>query len=209
MSRPDFDPGGSLSLEQMLEQVDTRLGVLRPLVDEYEQLMRVKAALAEDDSSESGRIRGGGRSAARPASAARRAPRGANREAILRIAAERPGITVAEIASETGIGKATVHSTVYALTRRGELQRAGHGVELSGSQAPELRPARRSASSRRPSAGRAGRGRRARRGSRAKRAPRTRRATPAEPAAVAGGAPAAPAADPGLDTPDAGAPSDQ
>lgn len=212
MSRPDFDPGESISREQLLAQIDTRLEVLRPLVDEYEQLSRARAVLGEDAAGSAARGGVAGRGSARPARGNRRAPRGANREAILRLAGERPGITVAEIASETGIGKPTVHSTVYALTRRGELQRAGDGVELAGSQAPAPRPARRSASSRRASARRAGRGRSARRGSRARRAagaPGTRRATPADPAAAAGGAPADLSADPEPDAPDAAAPSDQ
>lgn len=196
MSRPDFDPGGSLSRDQLLAQIDTRLDVLRPLVDEYEQLSRARAVLGDGDAASA--LRGGaaGRASAR-ARGGRRAPRGANRAAILQLAGQQPGITVAELFDATGIAKPTLHSTIYALTRRGELQRAGDGIKLAGDQAPAPSPGRRPAPASTASGRRAGRARRARGGSTARA--RARRvasaaaaeAEPATPAAEPGNAPAA------------------
>jgi hypothetical protein len=118
----------------MIAQVDARLDVLRPFVREFEQLGIAREALAGAvlDSPAPARSRRERPSAPRRA---RRAPRGANREAIVKVAGSRPGVTVAEIADQTGIGKPTVHSTVYALKRRGVLEAQGDGVRLAGARA--------------------------------------------------------------------------
>lgn len=176
MSNTDqLDPDGGLSLRQLIRQIDDRLSGLRPLVREFEQLEAARAALVADYGAATA---GGTSRRARTASASpaqrRRAPRGANRAAILSLAGERPGITVAEIAQATGIGKPTVHSTVYALTRRGELARAGDGVKLADSSEAAPGAVRRAPSARR-SAGRR-RARRAARARAARRAPAVRRA---------------------------------
>jgi hypothetical protein len=198
-----LDPDGGLSLDQLIRQIDNRLAALRPLVREFEQLEAARAALVADYGAATA---GGASRRARPASALpshrRRAPRGANRAAILSLAGERPGITVAEIAQTTGIGKPTVHSTVYALTRRGELARAGDGVKLAGSSEPAPGAARRAPPERRPAtrrrpARKAGRARAVARKAAARRRASARR-TP-EPSAPAKTAPS-PAAD---DVPDA------
>lgn len=167
--RGEPDPGAGLSLEQLITQIDTRLDVLRPLVREFEQLESARAVLVADHGVGTRRARRSVRPGAASAARGRRAPRGANREAILRLAGERPGITVAEIATATGIGKPTVHSTVYTLTRGGALERAGDGIKLASSSSGALagRSARRAEPGRRRvarrPAPRAARARRARR----------------------------------------------
>lgn len=60
-----------------------------------------------------------------------RAPRGANQAAILAIVEERPGVSVAEIASVTKIAKPTVATTVSKLKREGVLADEAGGVKLA------------------------------------------------------------------------------
>ncbi|MDO8213752.1 winged helix-turn-helix domain-containing protein [Conexibacter sp. CPCC 206217] len=63
-----------------------------------------------------------------------RAPRGANRDAILQLVEERPGVSVAEIASVTKIAKPTVATTVSKLKREGVLADEAGGVKLASRQ---------------------------------------------------------------------------
>jgi hypothetical protein len=63
-----------------------------------------------------------------------RAPRGANQSAILAIVEERPGVSVAEIASVTKIAKPTVATTVSKLKRDGVLADEAGGVKLASRQ---------------------------------------------------------------------------
>jgi hypothetical protein len=63
-----------------------------------------------------------------------RAPRGANQSAILAIVEERPGVSVAEIASVTKIAKPTVATTVSKLKREGVLADEAGGVKLASRQ---------------------------------------------------------------------------
>jgi DNA-binding transcriptional ArsR family regulator len=125
---------------QIQRDIEQRLAELRPLIQEKEQLEAVLAALAAD-------LNGNGSTAAAPrrarSSAAvsrapyaggrqRRAPRGANREAILKIVAERPGVSAAEVAEITNIAKPTVHTTISQLKRKGILEPEGaNGVKLA------------------------------------------------------------------------------
>jgi hypothetical protein len=63
-------------------------------------------------------------------SASTRAPRGANREAVLKIVADRPGVTAAELAAASGIARNTLSPLLRRLVERGELSRR----ELPGGQ---------------------------------------------------------------------------
>jgi hypothetical protein len=69
-----------------------------------------------------------------PEDADGRAPRGANQSAILAIVEERPGVSVAEIASVTKIAKPTVATTVSKLKREGVLADEAGGVKLASRQ---------------------------------------------------------------------------
>jgi len=69
-----------------------------------------------------------------PEDANGRAPRGANQSAILAIVEERPGVSVAEIASVTKIAKPTVATTVSKLKREGVLADEAGGVKLASRQ---------------------------------------------------------------------------
>jgi DNA-binding transcriptional ArsR family regulator len=128
---------------QIQRDIERRLQELRPLLAEKEQLEAVLAALTNGHGSSAAVASGGGRGRARAAAPAparapyaggrrRRAPRGANREAILKVVQERPGVSAAEVAEVTKIAKPTVHTTISQLKRKGILAPEGaNGVKLA------------------------------------------------------------------------------
>lgn len=99
----------------------------------YEESRRLEAALAalDPDARSSGPRR---RSAApsQPRSPRRRRARpGANREAILAVVRERPGVSAGEIAQATGIARSTVSTTLSRAAAAAEVERTqlpGGGV---------------------------------------------------------------------------------
>jgi DNA-binding transcriptional ArsR family regulator len=121
---------------QIQRDIEKRLQELRPLIEEKEQLEAVLAALknghaapaspAPRQSAGTSRAASAGR-APYAAGKGRRAPRGANREAILSVVRERPGVSAAEVAAVTRIAKPTVHTTISQLKRKGILEPEGAG----------------------------------------------------------------------------------
>ena len=113
-------------LEGRLKEVERQLDAYQPLLHEREQLQE---ALAKPPFS--------GTAAARPAAKAKatakakapaaarktrtRAPRGANREAILRVVGDRPGVSATEIADVTKISRAVTYNTLAKLVEQGQL----------------------------------------------------------------------------------------
>ena len=122
---------------QIQRDIEKRLRELRPLIEEKEKLEAVLAALTgayEANGGTGTRSRGRSSTSGSRTTYGRgrsRAPRGANREAILRVVGERPGITAAEVAEATGIAKPTVHTTISQLKRKGILEPEGNGVKLA------------------------------------------------------------------------------
>lgn len=128
---------------QIQRDIEKRLSELRPLIEEKDQLEAVLAALSGDYvPANGGATSNAPRPRARAAASAgrapyaggksRRAPRGANREAILKLVGERPGISAAEVAEITNIAKPTVHTTISQLKRKGILEPEGaNGVRLA------------------------------------------------------------------------------
>jgi hypothetical protein len=142
-------------VEETLRGVRARLGELAPIVAEYERLEAAYEALdgsggrgagegrlsgASTTGRRSGRAR---RERGRPASrgSGPRAMRGENKRAVYGVIAERPGVTVAEIAAMTGIAKPLIYNTTRAGVERGELEK----VALPGRQSG-FRPAQGAAS---------------------------------------------------------------
>jgi hypothetical protein len=148
-------------LPRLKRDIDARVAELRPLVEEAERLEAAKRALlAEAEAIGRARRTGGSRvangfreelrnGAASTPPPARdngsrngvhdddgdsRAPRGANQTAILAVVEERPGVSVAEIASVTKIAKPTVATTVSKLKRDGVLADEAGGVKLASRQ---------------------------------------------------------------------------
>jgi DNA-binding transcriptional ArsR family regulator len=120
---------------QIQRDIEKRLQELRPLIEEKEQLEAVLAALTNGSAAAAPaapRVRAttprapAGR-APYAAGKGRRAPRGANREAILTVVRERPGVSAAEVAEITKIAKPTVHTTISQLKRKGILEPEGSG----------------------------------------------------------------------------------
>ncbi len=119
---------------QIQRDIEKRLQELRPLLEEKERLEAVLAALTNGPAapaSSAPRSRPAASSAGARAPYAggksRRAPRGANREAILGVVRERPGVSAAEVAAITRIAKPTVHTTISQLKRKGILEPEGSG----------------------------------------------------------------------------------
>ena len=124
---------------QIQRDIEQRLADLRPLLAEKEQLEAVLAALKTEGANGGSATPRRTRSvSAAPAARApyaggkrQRAPRGANREAILQVVRERPGVSAAEVADVTKIAKPTVHTTISQLKRKGILEAEGSGVKLA------------------------------------------------------------------------------
>lgn len=141
-----------LLLPRLKQEIEARLAELRPLIAEIEQLEAAKAALLTRSdlpaalaparrrpsraSVDAGprRLRRAPEPEAAPVLGGERAPRGANRDAILKLVEERPGVSVAEIASVTKIAKPTVATTVSKLKRDGVLADEAGGVKLASRQ---------------------------------------------------------------------------
>lgn len=118
---------------QIQRDIERRLKELAPLIEEKEKLEAVLAALTGEKAN--GATSSRGRAASRAPYAGgrtRRAPRGANRKAILEVVGQRPGISAREVAELTGIAKPTVHTTISQLKRKGILVPEGaSGVKLA------------------------------------------------------------------------------
>ena len=132
-------------LDRIREELNARLSELRALVEEHERLDAALRALDADRTASSGRTsvstapasrrRGGaptgkpaglqpGRAAVvTPAAPRKRARRGANREAVLRAARERPGASSGELAVASGVERSTLHTLLARLVKAGELEK--------------------------------------------------------------------------------------
>jgi hypothetical protein len=118
-------------LDRIRSEMSTRLAELRPLVDEHSRLDAALQALSDADrrtpdpaapvAAPAARSRSRGPQT--PAPARKRAPRGANRLAVLRAAQDRPGATSAELATISGVQANTLHALLARLVKSGELQK--------------------------------------------------------------------------------------
>jgi hypothetical protein len=119
-------------LDSIRARLRTRLDELRPLVREYERLQEAEAALAggsptgpraarpERDGSQA--RRGGGRRVGSRPRASSSAVRELNREKILALVRERPGITKAELNDAAGLSSAGVAQNLRRMLDRGEVR---------------------------------------------------------------------------------------
>lgn len=137
--------------EQIRTAAEARLRELQPILAEVEQLEGVLAVLGRPESGRPllRRLNGGASSAsARTLQRSSRlgskrgrdgrAPQGANKQRILAVIAQHPGIAAPRIAELTDLKRPLVASTVSRLKRTGELEAHGEGVRLSS---PSLGPA--------------------------------------------------------------------
>jgi sugar-specific transcriptional regulator TrmB len=121
----DVITGLKRDLEQRLTDIERELAAYEPLMREREQ---IEAALSQPPFAAERRpaaTRG-----TSPRKQTSRAPRGANREAILTVARERPGVSAAEISDVTKISRAVTYNTLAKLVEQGKLEK----TELPGGQ---------------------------------------------------------------------------
>ena len=120
-----------------LDEIDSRLKELRPLVDQYERLQAASAAL---DGLPGSGDRGGAAQA--PAPSTRRARTGASKgtgrrgsprgsgtrsKQALELVQARPGITIPEIAEAIGIQQNYLYRVLPALQKDGLVRKEGRG----------------------------------------------------------------------------------
>ena len=120
-------------VDSIRAELRTRLDELRPLVREYERLREAVTALGNDAAARAKPARPSkrGRPPARrgrpaPIGARRRsssaAEREANRETVLALVRERPGITRAELKDAAGLSSAGVAQHLRRMLDRGEVR---------------------------------------------------------------------------------------
>lgn len=116
-------------LSSIRKQLRERLDELRPIVSEYDRLCEAEWKLSSDGllrkSDETRSHRGPrrrGRGARPKAAASSPGERAANRERLLTIVGERPGVTKAELKEATGLSSAGVAQNMRRLIDRGELR---------------------------------------------------------------------------------------
>jgi predicted Rossmann fold nucleotide-binding protein DprA/Smf involved in DNA uptake len=113
-------------MRQRLKDIDRELAGFEELVRERDQ---IEAALAQPPFAEIRAAAPARRPAARKTTRPR-APRGANREAVLTAVGERPGVTAATIADVTKISRAVTYNTLAKLVEQGKIEK----TELPGGQ---------------------------------------------------------------------------
>ena len=141
-------------VDETVQGIRARMSELAPVVAEYERLQAAYAALAGagagsgDGRSARADARGGrekGTGPVRRRAASRssrpRAPRGQNKAAVFGVIAQRPGVTVSEIAQLTGITKPLIYNTTRAGVERGELERVASPGGRQGFKARAEAPA--------------------------------------------------------------------
>ncbi len=100
-----------VEIEKQRKDLEKRV---KPLQDQLSDLEDALRRLARRD---------GGKPAAKKRSAGRRAPRGANKQAILTALKKQPGASAAQIATATGIKPTVVSSSLTNLAKQGEVKR--------------------------------------------------------------------------------------
>ncbi|MDA0184708.1 hypothetical protein OJ997_30680 [Solirubrobacter phytolaccae] len=123
----DVIAGLRRELEQRLKEIERQLAEHEPLLREREQ---IEAALGQPPFAAAPVRTAAKRAPAARKPAAKRAPRGANREAILKVVDERPGASAAEISGVTKIARPVTYNTLAKLVEQGQLEK----TELPGGQ---------------------------------------------------------------------------
>lgn len=141
-----------LLLDRVRTEIRARLAESEAAVREYERLQAALTALggalpiaamtALDDARPPASAPARRRQNRGARAGAARAPRGANRAAVLRVAGERPGVSVAELSSAAGVGKSVLYNLLRALEQCGELVReqlpgGATGYRLAPERPPE------------------------------------------------------------------------
>jgi hypothetical protein len=120
-------------VSEIESQVQKRLDELRPAYEEYRQLEQVLETFrrAADRTDDGGAPAPPARRARRSGSRSARRRGGARAQQALELVGRRPGITVAELASELGIGTTYLYRVMPALERDGKVAKRGTGYHLT------------------------------------------------------------------------------
>jgi DNA-binding transcriptional ArsR family regulator len=112
-------------LERVLREIRERKQTAHAAVEESARLERALAALGDDarGPAAGAAVRRSRRARRSPQGRMRAAP-GANRDAILALVRERPGVSAGEIAHATGIPRSTVSPTLARLVDGGAIERS-------------------------------------------------------------------------------------
>jgi hypothetical protein len=116
-------------LRRIQGEIHERRMASEAAVREYERLQAAVAALDDVAGAAVPRSPARPRNVVGPSPApkaprrpvAKRAPRGANREAVLRVVGDRPGVGVNELASATGVTKPVLYALLSRLLDQGEI----------------------------------------------------------------------------------------
>ena len=114
------------------QQVRARVEELRPLVEEYEQLCEVLATFERAKTSRAAAAPPRRRRTKPSGSSARSSSAGARAQEALDLVTARPGITVAELAEELGIGPTYLYRVMPALEREAKVRKEGRGYVPAG-----------------------------------------------------------------------------
>ena len=124
----DVIAGLRQDLEERLKEIERELAEHEPLVRERDQ---IQAALAQHPfATATPAVPAPKRVSTGSEGTSDRAPRGANREAILTLVGQRPGVTATEISEVTKIARAVTYTTLSKLVEQGQLEK----TELPGGQ---------------------------------------------------------------------------
>jgi predicted HTH transcriptional regulator len=121
-------------VDRIRRELADRLAELEPVVREYRQLERVRAAMGEGEPR--GRR---GRSRSGRQTSARRAARGERQRQILSLLEEHPEISSSELARRLETSTSNIQTTLSRLRRRGRLDReGGRWIVAAEGEQPEV-----------------------------------------------------------------------
>jgi len=118
------------AVERAINEIDSEAKRIRAEIDKQRKDLerRIKPLQGQlsdlEDALRRLARRDGHKPAAKKQPSSGRAPRGANKQAILAALKKQPGASAAEIAAATGIKTTVVSSSLTALAKQGEVKRA-------------------------------------------------------------------------------------
>jgi DNA-binding transcriptional ArsR family regulator len=110
-------------LVRVMREIRERKQVARAAYEESQRLERALTALEREASAVEPALAAGRRPRRARARGRSRAAPGANREAIIAVVRERPGVSAGEIAQATGIPRSTIAPTLSRLVAAGAIER--------------------------------------------------------------------------------------
>lgn len=118
-------------LDRVQQEIHQRLEELRPGVAEYERLLQAYQTLTDQETrasrhranSGNAPVTARGRSTDVPPPARERAPRGANRNAVLEALRDRPGATAGDLSAASGVRGPAMSKVLRALAKAKEIEK--------------------------------------------------------------------------------------